>query len=277
MLHCGFAHPGITLLANFAALVTDRHDKQATRQDCSSFFISSSIVLNGITMFDPAEHHLLTDQQSELVRKVADFTRVYFQDPKFDASHDFKHVLRVTALAIKILEKEQQLTIAAGKKPYDVLTVILGALLHDVDDKKYMSSRTDGVPKAQKKLISLGIEESDATKIQLLVDGVSYKSECANPQRVRDLLITIPELAIVQDADRLDAIGVVGIGRCFSFGAAKTSRSLDETLEHFDDKLFKLEGMMKTATGREMAARYTDRMQQFKSWWEEETEFAGFG
>lgn len=222
-------------------------------------------------MFDPAQYYALTGEQASLVQHVARYTEKYFQDPKFDASHDFNHVLRVTAIAIKILEKEQQ----RMKSPYDALTVILGALMHDIDDKKYRSAQVATVPEAQRELVRFGLDANHAQKIQALIDGVSYTSEVKNPQKVRDLLIAIPELAIVQDADRLDAIGAIGVGRCFAYGAAKTSRGLPQTMEHFDEKLFKLEEMMKTETGRHLAAEYTARLKQFKDWWQEEIDFAG--
>lgn len=226
-------------------------------------------------MFDPSLYHGLTGEQAALVQKVAQYTEKYFQDPKFDASHDFNHVLRVTAIAIKILDREQEHATAPGPKPYNPLVVILGALLHDIDDRKYRSSNARAVPEAQAKLLELGLEGYEAARIQSLIEAVSYSSEIKNPQRVRDLLIAMPELGIVQDADRLDAIGAVGIGRCFSYGAAKTSRDMSGTMEHFDDKLLNLEDMMKTLTGRKLGAEYTARLVQFKNWWQDETDFAG--
>lgn len=84
------------------------------------------------------------------------------------------------------------------------------------------------------------------------------------------LIKEYPELAVVQDADRLDAIGAVGIGRAFAFGGAK-GRTLGSTMEHFDDKLLKLEGMMKTDIGRRLAKERTERMALMKQWWEMET------
>lgn len=225
-------------------------------------------------MFDPAKYQALMPEQSILVRQVAKYTEAYFKDPRFDASHDFNHVLRVTALAIKIFEKEQAMAVSSGGASYDVQTVILGALLHDIEDRKYREVQSQTVPLVQAELVRMGLEETQAKRIQALVDGVSYSSEKKNPQRVRDLLVTIPELAIVQDADRLDAIGAVGVGRCFAYGAARTSRSLGDTMKHFDDKLLKLEGLMKTQAGRELAAKYTARLEQFKSWWHEEMAFA---
>lgn len=225
-------------------------------------------------MFDPSQYHALKDEEAQVITKVTAFVQKYFQDPRFDASHDFKHVLRVTAVAIKILEKEQQNMRAKGKPEYDPYTVILGALLHDIDDRKYRINGSQDIPLAQQELVKLGLDSSKAAKIQILVDGVSYSSEKKSPQRVRDLLITVPELAIVQDADRLDAIGAVGVGRCFAYGAAKTTRDLAGTMEHFDDKLFKLEGMMKTDTGRQLGREYSARLRQFQSWWQEENDFA---
>lgn len=224
--------------------------------------------------FNPAGYHALKGEEAELITKVAAFVKQYFQDPKFDASHDFNHVLRVTAIAIKILEQEQRRTQRQDLTPYDPQTVILGALLHDIDDRKYRVNGSQDCPLVQQELVRLGLDASQAAKIQILVDGVSYSSEKKNPQRVRDLLITVPELAIVQDADRLDATGAVGVGRCFAYGAAKTNRDLANTMEHFDDKLFKLEGMMKTETGRQLGREYTARLRQFQSWWQEEIDFA---
>jgi len=182
--------------------------------------------------------------------------------------------MRVTTVAIKILEMEQKCAGPNDGIAYDALTVLLGAILHDVDDKKYCTTGVPEAPQVVKQLTRLGVEGSQANRIQALVDGVSYSAEAKNPQRVRDLLVTIPELGIVQDADRLDAIGAIGLGRMFAYGAAKTSRDLSASMDHLDDKLLKLESMMKTHSGRELAAEYTARLKQFKSWWKEEIEFA---
>ena len=104
----------------------------------------------------------------------------------------------------------------------------------------------------------------------MLVQGVSYSSEIKDPQRVRDLIEAIPELAIVQDADRLDAIGAIGIGRCFTFGGAKGVRSLKDSMDHFEDKLLKLKAMMKTNSGKAMAEERSSRIREFMGWWQDE-------
>ena len=74
----------------------------------------------------------------------------------------------------------------------------------------------------------------------------------------------------MQDAERLDAIGAVGIARTFAFGGAK-GRTLENTMEHFDDKLLLLEGMMKTVEGRKTARERTESLRLMKEWWQDET------
>lgn len=103
---------------------------------------------------------------------------------------------------------------------------------------------------------------------------MSYTSEVKDPAHVTALIEAHPELAVVQDADRLDAIGAVGIGRMFTFGGAKTARSMAGTMEHLDEKLVRLEGMMKTAVGREVARVRGERLAVFRGWWGQEV---GFG
>lgn len=104
-----------------------------------------------------------------------------------------------------------------------------------------------------------------------VVNNVSYSTEMRDPDRTRQVLSQHPELGIVQDADRLDAIGAIGIGRTFTFGGAKMPHlSMQRSREHIDEKLVKLEGLMKTKTGRQMARARTERLQLFAQWWDEE-------
>lgn len=80
----------------------------------------------------------------------------------------------------------------------------------------------------------------------------------------------------MQDADRLDALGAVGIGRAFAYGGAK-GRGMRETMGHFEEKLGRLEGMMKTGEGRRMARERSERVAVFRGWWGEEMESVGLG
>jgi uncharacterized protein len=83
---------------------------------------------------------------------------------------------------------------------------------------------------------------------------------------MREIISKHPELAAVQDADRLDAPGAVGIGRTFTFGVAKRAEGgMAGTIEHYTEKLEKLDGMMKTGTGREIVRLGTEVLRTFRS------------
>jgi uncharacterized protein len=221
----------------------------------------------------PADYSSLSDQEIAVVNDIYAFTEEYFENPRFDASHDFNHVKRVVANALAILENEEELRKHKFLPALNPLSVILGALLHDVEDKKYLSAEETSSP-TKRAIIDAGLSEEYAAHMQQLVEGVSYSSEVKNPRRVLELIEAIPELAIVQDADRLDAIGAIGIGRCFTFTGAKGSKSLQEAIDHFEDKLLKLEAMMKTESGRAMAEERSARIREFMSWWHDEVNAA---
>ncbi|KAJ5542778.1 WASH complex F-actin capping protein beta subunit [Penicillium sp. DV-2018c] len=200
-----------------------------------------------------------------------------------DPSHNPAHVHRVVALANKILEAERALH---PTTEYNGALVKLAALLHDIGDRKYLS-KVDAAPGSkeldpttmvQHALLARGATPELASQVQTIVSNVSYSSECKDPALVRRLIDDgLVELAIVQDADRLDAIGAIGVGRCFTFLGAVGKKycvdgkwEMDNAIQHFGDKLVKLQGMMKTATGKEMARVRTERLEIFAGWWEEE-------
>lgn len=205
-----------------------------------------------------------------------------------DPSHNPAHVHRVVALANKILTAER--TLHPNTK-YNGAVVKLAALLHDIGDRKYLhnlaaetdsdSSTIDPTTMVRHALIQNGASEDIASKVQAIVSHVSYSTEIKDPAVIRRLIDQdgFIELAIVQDADRLDAIGAIGIGRTFTFLGAKGQKFLvngqwdmNNSIEHFGDKLELLEGMMKTETGRKMAKTRTERLKVFRGWWEEEME-----
>ena len=207
---------------------------------------------------------------AEVIAQTTDFVRKYFEDPKFDASHDIQHVLRVRDNALQIFKEEQSRRVAANLKAPDPLVVHLAALLHDVDDNKYRSAGATTLEEPQVITFMNRVAPQLAVKVYEIVEGVSYSSEIKDPAKVRRLIERYPELAIVQDADRLDATGAVGIGRCFTFGGARGTPGMGVAIEHFEDKLLKLEGMMKTDTGKAIAGERTRRIREFMTWWKDE-------
>ncbi len=194
-----------------------------------------------------------------LIARVTDYVKEYMSH--YDSSHDFNHITRVLRLAQHIQARTPNTSQAV---------VTLAALLHDVGDKKYLQPGEDASRLIHATLLSLGAGDALAEKVQAICLGVSYSSEVKDPGRVVALIEEHPELAVVQDADRLDAIGAAGIGRTFAFGAAK-GRDLEDTIRHFEEKLLRLEGMMKTETGRALARERSERIRLMLEWWLLET------
>ncbi|MCJ1349114.1 hypothetical protein MMC31_007350 [Peltigera leucophlebia] len=211
----------------------------------------------------------------KLIEETEAYVKAYMNH--YDASHNYRHIQRVRSLALQIEHGQRLLTLECrdpseiNSYDYDTDLIILASLLHDIGDKKYATSRNNEDDKLIASfLIEKGASEELAKKVERIATHVSYSSEVKDPQRVIDTIAQIPELAIVQDADRLDALGAVGIGRTFTFGGAR-GRELEETIQHFEDKLENLEARMKTETGRTMAKERTRRIKEFRSWWVEET------
>ncbi|MBM7667057.1 uncharacterized protein JOC25_003584 [Solibacillus kalamii] len=179
-----------------------------------------------------------------------------------DASHDFQHIERVYQNAMTILKSEP---LASGK------IVSLAVLLHDVSDEKYAVDKQQ----EQRILDELDLTQEEKQHIQTVIAEVSF-----NGGNERE--ITTVESKIVRDADRLDAIGAVGIARTFAYGGAKGRKLYDDAEEvrvnmtkeqyrsqstasvtHFYEKLLLLKDLMVTAKGREMAEERHAFMVQF--------------
>ena len=205
-------------------------------------------------------------ESSDLYQNVYSYVEEYMS--RLDCSHDFNHVLRVLSLAKHIYAEEMK---ANSWKKLHKQAVILAALLHDVGDQKYARPGENAEHAIQDLLQKNGCPPRFIAKVALIVEHVSYSSEVKRPQLVKAILGAHPELAIVQDADRLDAIGAIGIGRAFSYTAAKVpERGMQGCIEHFTDKLENIETLMKTDTGKRMARERTQRLKDFRRWWEEE-------
>lgn len=204
-----------------------------------------------------------------LISKVTSFVQNYMGN--YDASHDFNHIKRVVGLAHLIYQKIKEESQSQAAE-LDLHVVTLAALLHDVGDKKYLQPGQDANTLVLEILLNFGTPEDLAIKVQRIVVGVSYSSEIRDPAQLQALILKYPELSIVQDADRLDAIGAIGIGRTFTFGGARGERDMGETIQHFEDKLERLESMMKTMPGKSLARERTEKLSIFKRWWQEEEE-----
>lgn len=215
----------------------------------------------------PVPQVSIRDEDRMLFASINSFVHDYMS--KYDNSHDYQHILRVLSNTNRILQTELQSNPSVG---YDTTALFLAALLHDVGDHKYAKPGEDIENQIANTLLRHNASSELAKKVQIIAKNVSYSNEVRDPARVATVVEQHPELAIVQDADRLDAIGVVGIARCFSFGAAKMpEKPMDRAIEHFGEKLYNVAGMMKTATGKEMARRRHEVLKEFAKEWEEET------
>lgn len=228
------------------------------------------------TMEPPISNGTTTAIPKDRWETMLDKTQAFVQEHMrhYDSSHDWTHIVRVVSLAHLIYDSET--TSGACRKQL----VTLAAYLHDIGDKKYLQDGQDPATMVSAFLRSpdLACPSDVAHAVQDIVTHVSYSNEKKHPESVTACLDRWPELAMVQDADRLDAIGAVGIGRCFTFSATQAAKagkasgqsSMDDSIEHFADKLVKLEAMMKTATGRRLAKERSERIKLFQAWWMEE-------
>lgn len=181
------------------------------------------------------------------------------------SGHDWFHTLRVFRTATRIAETEGA----------DVVIVQLAALLHDVDDRKLSPETYAEQKNARSFLAENGVEESVVCEICRIISEVSFVgSDSAVPSTL--------EGKCVQDADRLDAIGAIGIARAFAYGgnhnrlmyhpdiAPNPNMSKEEyiksnstTVNHFYEKLFKLTDMMNTDTAKQIAKERDEYMKAF--------------
>lgn len=167
--------------------------------------------------------------------------------------HDANHSIRVYKNACKIAE---------GYPKSNHMVVSLASLLHDVDDHKLFN--TENNMNARIFLRSQNVESDMVEFICEVINGVSLsKNKGKQPDSI--------EGKIVQDADRLDAIGAIGIARTFAFGGKK-GRSLEASMQHFSDKLLLLKDEMNTEEAKKIAEIRHTYMQGFLSEIREEME-----
>lgn len=185
-----------------------------------------------------------------MINKAMEFARDFFAG---DASgHDFDHTLRVYHMATRLAQEEGA----------DVEIVQLAALLHDVDDRKLSPETYEGKLRAVGFLKENGAAEEQIEMIVDIISRISFSAHLAPPETI--------EGKCVQDADRLDAMGAIGIARTFAYGGSRGRRMHDPqhldpnaTVAHFYEKLLLLKDSMHTATGRSMARQRDLFMRNF--------------
>lgn len=186
-----------------------------------------------------------------------------------ESGHDWHHINRVWQQSKKI----------GSSYDCNILVVELGALLHDIADSKFHGGDENVGPKVAREFLeSQNADEKTIEAVIYIIRNISFKNrnENATPKPI--------ELQIVQDADRLDAIGAIGIARTFNFGGYKNNLMYDPevtpnlgltkdeykksngtTINHFYEKLLLLKDMMNTEKGKEMAEIRHQYMQDFLS------------
>lgn len=276
---------------------------------------------------------MITNATENDMKEIIQQVERYVQDvlSENDASHDWLHIERVRKNAIDILHEMSSLdsmkpwltmqiqelesnnsngkvVINGSNTHVNPIVVELSALLHDIADFKYTGSDSANHDEAQKVLNLVKCPLEIANRVLTIVDRVSYRKEMGDPGYFQRLLSNsheesqrslATELAIVQDADRMDAIGAIGVARCFSYGAVRghpfyslnsppnqsmskeeydkqTTGNLGNPIHHFYEKLFHIKDKMKTTSGQNVANQRHEFMLQFIRQFEKEVGLRSF-
>lgn len=208
--------------------------------------------------------------EQEIIQGVTDYVKEAMK--AHDSGHGWLHIERVVRLALHIQDVEKR-----GNR----LCIELGALMHDVGDHKFAVH--DGPSEIRRVLGSLGADPAIIEEVVYINENISF-SKGKRPAEPG------AELQIVQDADRLDAMGAIGIARAFNYGGFKGNEIYDpreqlsdppllsasrsnsvSTVHHFYDKLLLLRDLMNTPSGRKLAeerhmfmVRYLEQF--FREW-----------
>ncbi len=204
-------------------------------------------------------------RREDIIARAADHVRAKLEGE--GTGHDWWHIRRVWKTAVAIGKREKA----------DLFIVELAALLHDIADWKFHGGDLSAGPRAARAwLESLGAEPAAIDRVCAVINEVTFKG-AGVPTPTSSL-----EAKVVQDADRLDALGAIGIGRAFAYGGAKGrlmhdpnekprlhasfeayKKSRGTTINHFHEKLLLLKERMNTAAGRRMAAQRHKFMESF--------------
>lgn len=213
---------------------------------------------------------------SEIIKQTIAFVKQTLQGA--EGGHDWFHIQRVFNNTLLIAKEEK----------VDILVVSLGALLHDIADAKFNDGdETIGPKLAEDFLKALKVKEMTTKHVVKIIENISFKNSLSKRPGRR---FNSKELQVVQDADRLDALGAIGIARAFNYGGFKNrelynpeiapnlkmtkeeyKKSTAPTINHFYEKLLLLQGKMHTQTGKKLAEDrhyyMLDYLKQFYKEW----------
>ncbi len=211
------------------------------------------------------------------IDKIADRVKNILSDA--EAGHDWLHIKRVMTNASMIAETEPEC---------DRNIIMLAALLHDIADAKFHEGDESVGPRlAENIMTDFDVPEYIKKEVILIIQNISFKGGFSQSD------YSSQELNIVQDADRLDAIGAIGIARAFTYGGYKNRRLYDReispveqyvdkeaykistapTINHFYEKLLKLKDLMHTSKGKQLAEERHDFMLMFLDHFYKETDY----
>lgn len=217
---------------------------------------------------------------TEIVERTIAFVKKTLQGA--EGGHDWFHIERVFKNTLLIAKDEE----------VDLLVASLGALLHDIADAKFHDGDESIGPKmAQTFLHSIQVDPEVIAQVVKIIENISFKSSLKSETATdRGQAFSSIELQVVQDADRLDAIGAIGIARAFNYGGYKNrelynpevpfregmtkaeyKKAKSPTINHFYEKLLLLKNLMNTETGKKLAEERHQFMlhylKQFYSEW----------
>jgi uncharacterized protein len=211
-----------------------------------------------------------------IIEVTAEFARDYLK--QYDSSHDWWHTQRVWKMAEYLAKKENA----------SLLVVQLAAILHDIADPKYHEGDEEKGPEIARKFLQrTGISQNEIKQIVDIIRNISFKNSLGEDYK------GTKEFMVVQDADRLDAIGAIGIARTFNYGGYKNrpiydpvippkpdqskeeyKNSIAPTINHFYEKLLLLKDRMNTRSAKKIAARrhkfMLDYLKTFMKEWDGE-------
>ncbi|AIF70059.1 phosphohydrolase [Palaeococcus pacificus DY20341] len=189
------------------------------------------------------ENYISNKQSLELIKTVEEFAKSFFER---EGTHGFSHTERVLALCMHIGKEEEA----------DLEVLALAALLHDVARPLESLGKVDDHAKESAKIARKFLTKFDYPKVEKVAHAIEAH-RFSRPPEPRTL-----EAKILSDADKLDAIGAIGIARVFMY-SGEHGRDIETSLKHFEEKILKLKDLMYTETAKKMALERHRYVEEF--------------